>query len=70
MNLKMKYRPFGLTGLQMPVLTCGGMRYHYKWQDLRPDEVPHAAQENLAKTLHRRPLRGPGAHGIRLEGPP
>jgi len=53
MNLKMKYRPFGLTGLQMPVLTCGGMRYHYKWQDLRPDEVPHAAQENLAKTLHR-----------------
>ena len=49
----MLYRRFGRTGLQMPVLTCGGMRYQHKWQDVPPEEIPAANQENLEKTIHR-----------------
>ena len=36
---EMQYRRFGRTGLQMPVFSCGGMRYQYKWQDVPPSEV-------------------------------
>jgi len=49
----MKYRRFGRTGLSLPVISCGGMRYQYKWQDVPPQDVPHANQENLAATIHR-----------------
>jgi predicted aldo/keto reductase-like oxidoreductase len=49
----MKYRRFGRTELSMPVISCGGMRYQYKWQDVPPGEVPRANQENLEATLHR-----------------
>ena len=49
----MKYRRFGRTELPMPVISCGGMRYQYKWQDVPPAEVPRADQENLAATIHR-----------------
>ena len=38
----MKYRRFGRTGLAMPVLSCGGMRYQFKWQDVQPNEIPPA----------------------------
>ncbi|MCW3096262.1 MAG: hypothetical protein JWL77_1880, partial [Chthonomonadaceae bacterium] len=24
----------------MPVLSCGGMRYQFKWQDVLPEEIP------------------------------
>lgn len=37
----------------MPVLTCGGMRYQHKWDDVPPDEIPAANQENLERTIHR-----------------
>ena len=37
----------------MPVLTCGGMRYQYKWQDVPPGEVPEANQQNLEATIRR-----------------
>ena len=30
----MKYRRFGRTELSMPVISCGGMRYQFKWQDV------------------------------------
>ncbi len=43
----MKYRRFGRTELAMPVLSCGGMRYQYKWQDVSPADVPRANQDNL-----------------------
>jgi hypothetical protein len=43
----MKYRRFGRTELQMPVFSCGGMRYQYKWQDIPQREVPRGSQENL-----------------------
>src|SRR5580693_4365651 len=49
----MKYRRFGRTELAMPVISCGGMRYQFKWQDVAPQEVPRANQENIEATIHR-----------------
>jgi uncharacterized protein len=49
----MLYRRFGRTELQMPVFSCGGMRYQFKWQDVAPDEIPQDNQENLEATIRR-----------------
>lgn len=49
----MQYRRFGRTELQMPVFSCGGMRYHYKWVDVPLAEVPAENQANLEATIHR-----------------
>ena len=49
----MQYRRFGRTELQIPVFSCGGMRYQYKWQDLPQSEIPEANQRNLEATIHR-----------------
>src|SRR6476660_3104055 len=49
----MKYRRFGRTELQIPVISCGGMRYQYKWQDVAPEDVPADNQRNLEATIHR-----------------
>jgi predicted aldo/keto reductase-like oxidoreductase len=49
----MRYRRFGRTGLQIPVISCGGMRYQYKWQDVAPGEVPADNQANLEACIHR-----------------
>ncbi len=49
----MLYRRFGRTELQMPVFSCGGMRYQYKWQDVPLDAIPAANQRNLEATIHR-----------------
>ena len=49
----MKYRRFGRTNLQMPVISCGGMRYQHKWQDVPPAEIPRANQENLEACIQR-----------------
>jgi uncharacterized protein len=49
----MKYRRFGRTEIQMPVFSCGGMRYQYKWQDVPIAEVPTANQLNLEATIRR-----------------
>ncbi len=49
----MKYRRFGRTGLQMPVLTCGGMRYQHQWQDVPPGEIPADNQANLEACVRR-----------------
>lgn len=37
----------------MPVISCGGMRYQFKWQDVDPAEVPAENQANLEATIHR-----------------
>ena len=37
----------------MPVISCGGMRYQYKWQDVAPKDIPRENQENLEATIHR-----------------
>src|SRR3974390_1554656 len=53
-NLRsMKYRRFGRTELSLPVLSCGGMRYQYKWQDVEPHEVPADNQVNLEACIRR-----------------
>ena len=49
----MKYRRFGRTELSMPVFSCGGMRYQYKWQDVEPREIPAGNQANLEATILR-----------------
>lgn len=49
----MKYRRFGKTELQMPVFSCGGMRYQHKWQDVPPGEIPADNQANLEATILR-----------------
>jgi len=49
----MKYRRFGRTHLQMPVISCGGMRYQHKWNDVPPAEIPAANQANLEACIHR-----------------
>ena len=48
----MKYRRFGKTELQVPVFSCGGMRYQHKWNDIDPSEVPADGQANLEATIH------------------
>src|ERR1700745_331518 len=49
----MKYRRFGRTELSMPVISCGGIRYQYKWQDVEPKDVPAENQKNLEACIHR-----------------
>ncbi len=46
-------RRFGKTELQMPVLTCGGMRYQQSWNDESADResVTDANQANLEATV-------------------
>ncbi|MDC0832785.1 Aldo/keto reductase family [Geitlerinema sp. FC II] len=49
----MEYRRFGRTELQMPVFSCGGMRYQHSWKDVPPAEIPEANQRNLEATIRR-----------------
>ncbi len=49
----MLYRRFGRTELQMPVFSCGGMRYQFKWQDVPYREIPADNQANLEATIRR-----------------
>ena len=49
----MRYRRFGRTELAMPVISCGGMRYQFKWQDVRPEDIPADNQANLEACIHR-----------------
>ena len=37
----------------MPVISCGGMRYQFKWQDVDPKEIPRENQENIEAIIHR-----------------
>jgi hypothetical protein len=54
MNLiPMRTRRFGRTGLQIPVLTCGGMRFQHKWSDESPASIPPGNQANLEATIRR-----------------
>ena len=49
----MQYRRFGRTELQMPIFSCGGMRYQHQWRDISPEQIPQAGQINLEKTIRR-----------------
>ena len=37
----------------MPVISCGGMRYQFKWQDTALGDIPPDNQANLEATIHR-----------------
>ena len=49
----MHYRRFGRTELSIPVISCGGMRYQFRWQDTAPGEIPPDNQANLEACIHR-----------------
>lgn len=49
----MKYRRFGRTELNMPVFSCGGMRYQFKWDDVPSEQIPADNQANLEACIHR-----------------
>ncbi|MEH2277546.1 MAG: aldo/keto reductase [Nostoc sp.] len=49
----MLYRRFGRTELQMPVFSCGGMRYQFKWEDVHNNEIPADNQANLEATIRK-----------------
>lgn len=49
----MQYRRFGRTELQMPVFSCGGMRYQHSWQDVPGFSIPKKNQQNLDATIRR-----------------
>jgi len=48
----MRYRRFGRTELQMPVFSCGGMRYQHGWGDLTMADIPAEAQATLENSIH------------------
>ncbi|HEX8373305.1 MAG TPA: aldo/keto reductase [Chthoniobacterales bacterium] len=49
----MFYRRFGRTNLQMPVLSCGGMRFQAGWDTLKREDIPADNQTNLEAVIHR-----------------
>ena len=49
----MKYRRFGKTEIQMPVFTCGGMRFQQSWEELRIGDIPEENQNSLNATVHK-----------------
>ncbi|MBW4633393.1 MAG: aldo/keto reductase [Iphinoe sp. HA4291-MV1] len=49
----MLYRRFGRTELKMPMFSCGGMRYQYKWQDVPQWRIPRDNQKNLEAIIRR-----------------
>ncbi|MCX5660133.1 MAG: aldo/keto reductase [Planctomycetota bacterium] len=49
----MIYRRFGKTNLKMPVFSCGGMRYQYKWDNVPMKDIPADNQANLEATIRR-----------------
>ena len=46
-------RRFGRTGLAMPVLSLGGMRFQQSWTDLQADAITAESQQLLEETLKR-----------------
>ncbi len=50
--MTMRTKRFGRTEVQMPVLTCGGMRFQQGWEDLEPGKVDREIQENVEAIVH------------------
>jgi len=51
-------RRFGRTGLAMPVLSLGGMRFQQSWSDLAPEAITEASQANLRAILDKAVAHG------------
>ncbi len=47
----MHYRRFGSTQIELPVISCGGMRYQQSWDPQTP--IEDASQRNLEATIRR-----------------
>lgn len=47
----MLYKKFGQTGIKMPAITCGCMRFQQGWEFLEWDKIDPAIQDNLEKTV-------------------
>ena len=47
----MKYRRFGKTNLELPVITCGGMRFQQSWN--AGDAIEEAKQRNVEACVRR-----------------
>ncbi len=71
----MQYRRFGRTELQMPVFSCGGMRYQHSWKDVPLADIPAKNQANLEATIrhalqlginHIETARGYGTSEVQL----
>jgi predicted aldo/keto reductase-like oxidoreductase len=52
-SFTMQYRRFGRTNLQIPVFSCGGMRYQHSWKDVPLATIPRDSQANLEATIRR-----------------
>ena len=46
-------RRFGRTGLEMPVLSCGGMRYQHSWNDKDVGGITPEGQANLEECIRK-----------------
>ena len=46
-------RRFGRTGLDMPIISCGGMRYQHSWVDKEVEGITAEGQANLEACIHR-----------------
>lgn len=51
--MTMQYRRFGRTELQMPVFSCGGMRYQQSWKDEELDVITPESQARIEACIHR-----------------
>ncbi len=49
----MHYRRFGRTELQMPVFSCGGMRYQQDWKDTEFENILPENQRRLVSCIER-----------------
>ncbi|MDQ8201938.1 aldo/keto reductase [Pelagicoccus sp. SDUM812003] len=47
----MKYRRYGRTEIEMPVITCGGMRFQQSWSDMPMEEIKRGGQANLEAAI-------------------
>ena len=52
-NYPVPRRRFGRTGIDMPVFSCGGMRYQHAWQDKEWHEIPAESQANVEACIRR-----------------
>jgi predicted aldo/keto reductase-like oxidoreductase len=46
-------RRFGRTGLEMPILSCGGMRYQHSWDDKEAGGITDEGQANLEECIRK-----------------
>lgn len=49
----MEYRRFGKTKIEMPVLSCGGMRFQQTWEDKGWEDIEAETQRNLEAVVRR-----------------